>query len=177
MGRSITSLLLNTMNTIERREFLKSGMQGLGITICAGSLLTILASCEMNEDPLQPQVETFPLNISLDNPANAELTKIGGAIYYNESSLNNGEDFIIIRIDAGQFLAISSFCTHQGCQVNIPSPDKPTIFCPCHYAEFSPMTGEVIKQPNQGTATNLPVFKTEYDAARNLLTVYLPGND
>jgi nitrite reductase/ring-hydroxylating ferredoxin subunit len=55
--------------------------------------------------------------------------------------------------------------------------DKPTIFCPCHFAEFSPLTGEVIKQPNQGTATNLPVFKTEYDVVNNRLTIYLPGND
>ena len=55
--------------------------------------------------------------------------------------------------------------------------DKLTIFCPCHFAEFSPLTGEVIHQPNQGTATNLPVFKTEYDIVNNRLTVYLPGND
>jgi hypothetical protein len=39
------------------------------------------------------------------------------------------------------------------------------------------LTGEVIKQPNQGTATNLPVFKTEFNAVNNSLTVYLPGND
>lgn len=168
---------MKAMNIIERRDFLKSGLQGLGLTVCAGSLMTILSSCEMNEDPIQPQLETFPLNIPLDIPANADLTRIGGAMYYNEPTLNKGEDFIIIRVDAEKFLAISSFCTHQGCQVNIPSLDKPTIFCPCHFAEFSPITGEVIKQPNQGSATNLPVFKTEYDAVQNRLIVYLPGND
>jgi len=164
------------MNTLERREFLKSGLQGLGITVCSGTILTILSSCEMNEDPMQPDVKTFPVFISLDDPANQELNRIGGAMYYNESSLNNGEDVIIIRVEAEKFLALSSFCTHQGCQVNIPSSDKPTLFCPCHFAEFSPMTGEVIKQPNQGSATNLPVFNTEYDAINNRWTVYLPGN-
>jgi Rieske Fe-S protein len=165
------------MNNQERREFIKSGLQGLGITICAGSIMSILSSCEMNEDPIQPQETTFPLIIEIDDPKNVDLTRIGGAMYYNDSSLNNGEDFIIVRVDNDSFLAISSFCTHQGCQVNIPSMDKSTIFCPCHFAEFSPLTGEVIKQPNQGTATNLPVFKTEYDAVNNRLTVYLPGND
>ena len=165
------------MNNQERREFIKSGLQGLGITICAGSIMSILSSCEMNEDPIQPQETTFPLIIEIDDPKNVDLTRIGGAMYYNDSSLNNGEDFIIVRVDYDSFLAISSFCTHQGCQVNIPSMDKPTIFCPCHFAEFSPLTGEVIKQPNQGTATNLPVFKTEYDAVNMRLTVYLPGND
>jgi Rieske Fe-S protein len=165
------------MNNQNRREFVKTGLQGLGITICSGSILTILSSCEMNEDPLQPQETTFPLFISLNDPANSAITLNGGAMYYNESSLNNGEDFIIIRIDNDTFLALSSFCTHQGCQVNIPSTDKPTIYCPCHYAEFSPITGEVIIQPKQGSATNLPVFKTEYDALNNRLTVYLPGND
>jgi Rieske Fe-S protein len=117
------------------------------------------------------------LTIAIDDQKNVDLTRIGGAMYCNDSSLNNGEDFIIVRVDNDSFLAISSFCTHQGCQVNIPSMDKPTIFCPCHFAEFSPLTGEVIKQPNQGTATNLPVFKTEYDAVNMRLTVYLPGND
>jgi Rieske Fe-S protein len=165
------------MNNQERREFIKSGLQGLGITICAGSIMSILSSCEMNEDPIQTQETTFPLIIEIDDPKNVDLTRIGGAMYYNDSSLNNGEDFIIVRVDNDSFLAISSFCTHQGCQVNIPSMDKPTIFCPCHFAEFSPLTGEVIKQPNQGTATNLPVFKTEYDAVNMRLTVYLPGND
>ena len=165
------------MNNQERREFIKSGLQGLGITICAGSIMSILSSCEMNEDPIQPQETTFPLIIAIDAPNNSELTRIGGAMYYNHPSLNNGEDFIIIRVDNDSFLALSSFCTHQGCQVNIPSLDKPMIFCPCHFAEFSPLTGEVIKQPNQGTATNLPIFKTEYNPVDNRLTVYLPGND
>ena len=165
------------MNNQERREFIKSGLQGLGITICAGSIMSILSSCEMNEDPIQPQETTFPLIIAIDDPKNVDLTRIGGAMYYNYPLLNNGEDFIIIRVDNDSFLALSSFCTHQGCQVNIPSMDKLTIFCPCHFAEFSPLTGEVIQQPNQGTATNLPVFKTEYDIVNNRLTVYLPGND
>ena len=164
------------MNNQERREFIKSGLQGLGITICAGSIMSILSSCEMNEDPIQPQETTFPLIIAIDAPNNSELTQIGGAMYYNHPSLNNGEDFIIIRVDNDSFLALSSFCTHQGGQVNIPSMDKPTIFCPCHFAEFSPLTGEVIKQPNQGTATSLPIFKTEYNPVDNRLTVYLPGN-
>jgi len=165
-----------SMNNQKRREFLKSGLQGLGITICAGSIMSLLSSCEMNEDPIQPQETTFPLIIAIDAPNNSELTQIGGAMYYNHPSLNNGEDFIIIRVDNDSFLALSSFCTHQGCQVNIPSKDKPTIFCPCHFAEFSPLTGEVIKQPNQGTATSLPIFKTEYNPVDNRLTVYLPGN-
>jgi len=165
------------MNTIERREFLKAGLQGLGITVCSGTLVTILSSCEMNEDPVQPVIETFPIIIELNDPAHHELSRIGGAKYYNESSLNNGEDFILIRVEGEKFLALSSFCTHQGCQVTIPSTDNPKIVCPCHFAEFSPLTGEVTKQPNQGNATNLPVFKTEYEAATNRLIVYLPGND
>ena len=108
------------MNNQERREFIKSGLQGLGITICAGSIMSILSSCEMNEDLIQPQETTFPLIIAIDDPNNIDLTRIGGAMYYNHPSLNNGEDFIIIRVDNDSFLALSSFCTHQGCQVNIP---------------------------------------------------------
>jgi Rieske Fe-S protein len=131
----------------------------------------------MNEDPMQPTIETYPFVISLDDSNNATLAEIGGAMYYNVETLNNGLDFIIIRVDETEFLALSSICTHQGCQVSLPTIDTPNIVCPCHMAEFSANNGAVIKQPSEGTATNLPVFRTEYIAMDNRLTVYLPGND
>ena len=139
--------------------------------------MSLLTSCEQNEDILQHQSITFPITIALDKPELTPLNTIGGAVYYNEPTLNNGNDFIIVRVNQSTMLAVSSLCTHQGCQVNLPTPDKTTLFCPCHFAEFSSQTGAVTVQPKQGSATNLPVFDTEYNQIANVLVVYLPGND
>jgi len=164
------------MKTEERRDFLIRSMQGIGIAMCTGTLASLLQSCEMNEDSLNPDITTFPFDIDLSKPEYSSLAVIGGAVYANNPDGNNGNDIIIIRLEQDRFLTVTSICTHQGCSVNLPSSYKPTLFCPCHFAEFSPLTGEVIKQPNQGSATNLPVFNTEYDAINNRLTVYLPSN-
>ena len=165
------------MKTEERRDFLIRSMQGIGFVMCTGTLASLLQSCEMNEDSLNPDITTFPFDIDLSKPEYSSLAVIGGAVYANNPDGNNGNDIIIIRLEQDRFLTVTSICTHQGCSVNLPSSDKPTLFCPCHFAEFSPLTGEVLVQPKLGTASTLPVFRHEFDKSGNKLTVYLPGND
>ncbi|MFM7544712.1 MAG: Rieske (2Fe-2S) protein [Ignavibacteria bacterium] len=164
------------MKTEERRDFLIQSMHGIGIALCAGTLGSLLHSCEMNEDSVTPDINTLPFDIDLSKPEYSSLSVIGGAVYANDPNGNNGNDIIIIRLEQERFLVVSSICTHQECSVNLPSSDKPTLFCPCHFAEFSPLNGEVLVQPKMGTASTLPVFRYEFDKARNMLKVYLPGN-
>lgn len=161
----------------QRRLFLMQSLQGLGFAMCSASMMSLMQSCEMNEDPVTPNGTTIPIDIDLAKPELLPLATVGGAVYYNEPSANNGNDFIIIRLEQDKFFAVTSICTHQGCQVNLPTTDKPTLFCPCHFAEFSANTGEVLIQPKQGTATKLPIYATQYDKANNRLIVYLPSND
>lgn len=73
------------------------------------------------------------------------------------------------RTGAASFAAISTVCTHQGCEVNINSG---AFICPCHDARFD-TNGRVTAQPvrTSGSATDLPVYTTKYDVATDILTI------
>ena len=73
------------------------------------------------------------------------------------------------RTGPASFAAISTVCTHQGCEVNINSG---AFICPCHDARYD-NNGRVTAQPvrTTGSATDLPVYITKYDAASDTLTI------
>ena len=73
------------------------------------------------------------------------------------------------RTGATSFLAVSTVCTHQGCETNITSG---IIECPCHGARYD-FDGRVIRQPigTGGSATNLPTYPTKYDPGTDTLTI------
>jgi cytochrome b6-f complex iron-sulfur subunit len=73
------------------------------------------------------------------------------------------------RTGATTFAAISTVCTHQGCEVDITGT---TFECPCHNSRFD-NDGHVTRQPvgTAGSATNLPTYTTKYDAATDILTI------
>ena len=73
------------------------------------------------------------------------------------------------RTGPASFAAISTVCTHQGCEVNILSG---AFICPCHDARYD-NNGHVTSQPvrTSGSATNLPTYTTRYDAGTDTLTI------
>ena len=73
------------------------------------------------------------------------------------------------RTGPSTFAAISTVCTHQQCEVNILSG---AFVCPCHDARYD-SDGHVTAQPvrTSGSASNLPVYTTKYDAATDTLTI------
>ena len=98
----------------QRREFLVNSMQSVGIVLCSGSLMSLLQACDMNEDPVNTNLNTEPFLIDLTKPEFLDLQPIGGAVYYNEPSANGGNDIVIIRLEQSKFLVVSAICTHQG---------------------------------------------------------------
>ena len=73
------------------------------------------------------------------------------------------------RTGSSTFFAVSTVCTHQGCETNIASTG---LECPCHLAMYD-SNGKVTRQPmnTQGSATNLPTYTTSYDPATDTLTI------
>lgn len=73
------------------------------------------------------------------------------------------------RTGPASFVAISTVCTHQGCETAIQAN---AFECPCHGSRFD-ADGRVTRQPqnSSGSATNLPTFATSYDAATDILTI------
>lgn len=71
------------------------------------------------------------------------------------------------RTGPATFLAISSVCTHQGCETSIVGA---ALLCPCHSAAYD-SNGKVTRQPTIDSATDLPTYTTTYDAATDTLTI------
>lgn len=59
----------------------------------------------------------------------------------------------VYRKGPDAFTALSTVCTHQGCEVR---PNKEYLACPCHGSEFS-TTGEVLHGPAELSLRSYPV--------------------
>ncbi|MEO8334705.1 MAG: Rieske (2Fe-2S) protein [bacterium] len=73
------------------------------------------------------------------------------------------------RTGASSFSAVSTVCTHQGCEIDVTGT---TFECPCHNSRFD-SDGHVTRQPQGtlGSATDLATYTTKYDAATDTLTI------
>jgi Rieske Fe-S protein len=65
---------------------------------------------------------------------------VGGAI----AVMLNGSQVIVSQPTAGEVVAFSAICTHQGC---IVVPEKKGLNCPCHQSLFDTATGAVLQGP------------------------------
>ena len=83
---------------------------------------------------------------------------VGGAV----AVMLNGSQVIVSQPTAGEVVAFSAICTHQGC---IVVPEKKGLNCPCHQSLFDTATGAVL----QGPATDpLPPVTVTLDGDRVL---------
>ena len=141
----------------ERREFLKAVLC-LGAGVCLSSLL---AACSSETKPTEPGG-----SVELDLSTVPELQQVGGAVKKTFGSHNGGRPVLIVRLGQSQFVAFSTVCTHQGCEVELPQGQS--IPCLCHGSRFAVSDGHVL----QGPATKpLQRFSAQYDAARNVLII------
>lgn len=140
----------------ERRAFLTQTLALVGGCMCAGWI----AGCETDVLKSSDVAERFDV---LSEPA---LSEVGGAV----KRIFEGQDnpVIIIRLSEESFLVLSSLCTHQACEVNLPGEGDPQIWCPCHGALFDRTTGAVLRGP---ATAPLPRFENTYDKGTQLLTI------
>jgi thiosulfate dehydrogenase [quinone] large subunit len=73
----------------------------------------------------------------------------------------NGEKLIVIRVSPTEVVALSSVCTHRGCEVNLPSGGQ--IACGCHGSRYNAATGAVLAGPAIFPLRNFPA-RIEADA-------------
>ena len=151
---------------ISRRIFLESAGKCL---LCAEGTGTILSACNgsptENEDDNQNGTNPVTFTIDLTDPSNAALTTIGGALKFDMP----GQDLpiIVIRMASDEVLALSSKCTHQGLEVNLPANNM--ITCPWHGSTFDINGNQTGGPAPAGTSL------TEFPAslAGNIITVTL----
>ena len=83
---------------------------------------------------------------------------VGGAV----AVMFDGAQIIVSQPTAGEVVAFSAVCTHQGC---IVAPEKTGLNCPCHQSLFDTATGSVL----QGPATDpLPEVRVTLDGDKVL---------
>lgn len=63
---------------------------------------------------------------------------------FTTTTMSDGKPVIVAQTKAGKVVAYSATCTHQGCQV---VAEGKKLGCPCHGAEFDPLTGKALKGP------------------------------
>lgn len=78
---------------------------------------------------------------------------------------NGTRAFVLVKVDfqnrpiciyrngPDSFTALSTLCTHQGCEVR---PNTEYLACPCHGSEFS-TTGQVLQGPAEFSLKSFPV--------------------
>ena len=77
-------------------------------------------------------------------------------------------NILVTRLAAGEFVAVTSVCTHQGCTVSPYSATFGGMHCPCHRSLFNP-DGTVAHGP---AVEPLYRFKLAYDG-KDLITLDL----
>ena len=125
---------------LDRREF---------VTTCAcllaGGLVSACASLAARPVPLTDG------RVRLALAEHPELAPPGGAL----KILPHGAiaPLYVLRLDGGQYAALSPICTHQGCTVDIQGP---RLVCPCHGSTYD-RGGRVLRGPAERALSRFPI--------------------
>lgn len=119
---------------MDRKSFLSS----LGLSAGTVLVASCLGGCSKPDSPGSGSTPaTVDFTLDLSQPANAALRTAGGYLYSN--------GVIVAKTLAGDIIAVSQTCTHQGVSVQFVGSNN-SFFCPGHGAGFS-TSGAVINGP------------------------------
>ncbi|WP_448810247.1 QcrA and Rieske domain-containing protein [Agromyces bauzanensis] len=117
----------------------------LGSTGAVGGALMLAGCASSASTPAAPAEPAAGTDIA----ALADVP-VGGSI----ATSIDGAPVLVAQPTAGQVVAFSAICTHQGC---IVAPAGDQFDCPCHGSVFDAATGDVIHGPAQKPLTEIPV--------------------
>jgi thiosulfate dehydrogenase [quinone] large subunit len=84
----------------------------------------------------------------------ADQVPVGGAASFTDPT--SGDPSLVVRPQAGTFLAFDAVCPHAGCTVQFDGTNK-VFVCPCHGSEFNAHTGAVEVGPAATGLTQLRI--------------------
>ncbi|MFM7840104.1 MAG: ubiquinol-cytochrome c reductase iron-sulfur subunit [Chitinophagaceae bacterium] len=131
---------------MDRKEFLSQ----LGLTSATFLLVPCLGGCTKSSvegSGGTPPPDKIDFTIDLSNPENSILNSTGGYL------IKNG--IIVAKTVAGNYVAVSAACTHEGNPVEYQS-NNDQFYCPRHGATFS-TSGAVTGGPAR---SNLKQYNT-----------------
>jgi len=147
---------------LSRRAFFVSSGTLLFGTLTA---LPFVTSCSNDSNPTAPKNTgtgtTFEINLA--EPANQALNNVGTALKF--SVPGKSLPVIVMRVSQTEARALYSQCTHQGCEVGLPTNNR--ITCPCHGSQYN-LTGGVIQGPASAPLTS---FQAKIEGDKIILTL------
>ncbi|MDF2442247.1 MAG: hypothetical protein JWR01_450 [Subtercola sp.] len=148
--------------TVTRRVILTAGTTGL-----VGASTLLLAACSTGgADTAAPgSATTGAATGSATAPGaaasgaatagGAEIAKLADVPVGQATSVTfDGQELLVAQPTAGNVVAFSSVCPHQGCAVAFAKTD---FACPCHGSTFELATGDVTHGPAQKGLTVVKV--------------------
>ncbi len=149
-------------NTENRRKFILNFGSAIGAGLVFVPLSQLLNSCEHQEPT---GIKSKELLISLNQyPVLNEVGKF-------QKITENNLPLLIIRKSQTEFLILSLFCTHQGCEVDVPDSSN-ILNCYCHNSRFSASDGSVVKGPDDGSnISSLKKYQYTFDSNSNQLKI------
>lgn len=132
--------LMRTVN-VDRRTVLAAGASVVGVGLLAACATDGGSGGGVQATPGGPLV------------ALADVP-VGGAVAVTTAG---GAKIVVAQPEAGQVVAFSAICTHQGCTV---APEGDRLNCPCHGSVFEAFTGAVVNGPADEP---LPAFPVKLD--------------
>jgi cytochrome b6-f complex iron-sulfur subunit len=138
------------MRPLGRREFCLTTAAALTLTACEelGTSAPPVGTVDMAVADLAPDLAAACADgAGIIDAGPAAAVAVGEALYVGDGR------FFLCR-DAGGLFAMSSVCTHQGCEVDFRAGSE-DFLCPCHSSVFG-FDGTVQIPPATGDLPHLP---------------------
>lgn len=139
---------------MNRRDLIQRVLLGTTALIVLPSAFT---GCSKDEEPVPgpgptpgPTTGGSKITLDLTLPENSALNNVGGSKIV--------QTLIVANTGGGNYVALSSACTHEGCTVDYSSGTQKFV-CPCHGSSFS-TSGSVLTGPASSSLKSYAAVKS-----------------
>lgn len=143
-----------------RRQFLGDGVKSVAAFTLLAPTVGLLGACGGGSGGSGGGSNTgTPI---ANNPANTydfsfsqylQLGNVGGSLHVNVAATSGNKDLYVTRVSNTSAIAVSTVCTHQGCQINAYDANSQEYACPCHGSVFA-SDGTVVQGPASQALTS-----------------------
>ncbi|HEU4436038.1 MAG TPA: Rieske (2Fe-2S) protein [candidate division Zixibacteria bacterium] len=133
-----------------RKEFLQGTLSAAAV-VAILPVSVFLEGCAVHSQTLRVSAKENRVRLALiDLP---KLTEPGG--FVKVYPFGFAHPIVLFQNTSGDFFAVSTTCTHAGCEVR---KTKSKFECPCHGSQYD-LSGKVIRGPAPAALTRFPVRK------------------
>ena len=157
-------------STVARRDLLRGAALGGGGMLVLVWLRSVLFPSSPPSAPVQSSADSTAAATTSSTAApsatSAATTPANVIGQVNQIAPNSAVSFtipsnqdpgVLVRTQAGKFVAFDATCTHAGCPVQY-DPGSQLLICPCHGAEFDPThNAAVVQGPTDTPLLSVPI--------------------